>query len=193
MSNQSSQGLSSEKRVAKKHLRESRSQTEENIIPNGGHCCEVASKLEEMNSKIDKVLSLFTEIEAVIKLVDQLEETNKKLEEAANSTNVEILNLKSTTVYSSITVDKVTKEFYSFEEKVLKLKRQNIKLEAYTIRENLKLFNIEEKEDENVDTEEIVRKTLVEKMSIPEEDVKEFVLNMCIECILGRFLSDRDR
>ena len=55
---------------------------------------------------------------------------------------------------------------------MLKLKRWNIKLAAYTRRENLKLFNIEEKEHESVDTEEIVRTTLVEKMSIPEEDVK---------------------
>ena len=172
MSNQSSQGQSNDKRAAKKRLRESGSQTGEDIIPNGGHCCEAASKLEEMNSKIDKLLSLFTEMEAVKKRVDQLEETNKKQEEARNSTNVEILNLKSMTVYSSITVDKVTKEFSSLEEEVLKLKRRNIKIEAYTRRENLNLFNIEEKEDESVDTEEIVRKTLVEKMSIPEEDVK---------------------
>ena len=49
MSNQSSQGQSNDKRVAKKRLRESGSQTED-IIPNGGHCCEAASKLEEMNS-----------------------------------------------------------------------------------------------------------------------------------------------
>ena len=60
---------------------------QEDIIPNGGHCCEAASKVEEMNSKIDKVLSLFTEMETVKIRVDQLEETNKKLEEAANSTN----------------------------------------------------------------------------------------------------------
>lgn len=173
MSNQSSQGQSNDKRGAKKRLRESGSQTEEDIVPNGGHCCEAASNLAEMNSKLDKVLSLFTEMEAVKKRVDQLEENNKKLEEAANSTNVEILNLKSTAVYSSITVDKVAKELSSLEEEVLKLKRRNIKLEAYTRRENLKLFNIEEKEDENVDTEEIVRKTLVEKMSIPEEEVKK--------------------
>ena len=128
----------------------------------GGHCCVAASKLEEMNYKLHKILSLFTDMEAVKKRVDQLEETNKKLEEAANSTNVEILNLKSTTVYSSNTVDKVTKEFSSLEEEVLKLKCRNIKLEAFTRRENLKLF----------DTEEIVRKTLVEEMSIPVEDFK---------------------
>ena len=121
----------------------------------GGHCCIAVSKQEEMNFKLDKVLSLFTDMEAVKKRVDQLEE-------AANSTNVKILNLKSTTVYSSITVDKVTKEFSSLEEEVLKLKCRNIKLEAFTRRENLKLF----------DMEEIVRKTLVEEMSIPEEDFK---------------------
>ena len=40
---------------------------QEDVIPSGGHCCEVASKLEEMNSKIDKVLSLFTEMETVKK------------------------------------------------------------------------------------------------------------------------------
>ena len=55
---------------------------------------------------------------------------------------------------------------------MLKPRRRNIKLEAYTRRENLKLFNMEEKEDENVGMEEIARKTLVEKMSIPKKDVE---------------------
>ena len=98
-----------------------------------------------MNAKLDKVLSVFPEMEEVKKRVDQLEENNKKLEEAANSTNVKILNLKSTTVYSSITLDKVTKELSSLEEELLKLKSRNIKLEAYTRKEHLKLFNIHEK------------------------------------------------
>ena len=73
MSNPPSQGQSNDKGVAKKRLRESGSQTEEDIILNGGHCCEATSKLEEMNSKSDMVLSLFTELEAVKKRVDQLE------------------------------------------------------------------------------------------------------------------------
>ena len=98
-----------------------------------------------MNAKLDKVLSVFPEMEEVKKRVDQLEENNKKLEEAANSTNVKILNLKSTTVYSSITLDKVTKELSSLEEELSKIKSRNIKLETYTRREHLKLFNIHEK------------------------------------------------
>ena len=82
MPNQSSQGQSNDKRGTWKRLRESVSQTEENIIPNGRHCCEAASKLEEMKSKLDKVLSLFTEMKAVKKRAHQLEENSKKLEEA---------------------------------------------------------------------------------------------------------------
>ena len=74
MSNQSSQGQRSDKRGTYNRLRESGSQREENIIPNGGYCCEAV--------KLDKVLSLFTAMKTVKKRVDQLEENNKKLEEA---------------------------------------------------------------------------------------------------------------
>ena len=42
----------------------------------------MSSKLEEMKSKLDKVLSLFTEMKAVKKRAHQLEENSKKLEEA---------------------------------------------------------------------------------------------------------------
>ena len=150
MSNQSNQGQSNNKRGAKKRLRESGSQTEENIIPNGGHCCEAAPNLAEMNSKLDKVLSLFTEMEWL-----NWKKITRNWKKQWFPQMLKFENLKCTTVYSSITVDKVTKELSSLEEEVLKLKSRNIKLEAYTRRENLKLFNIEEKEDENVDTEEI--------------------------------------
>ena len=57
MSNQSSQGQRSDKRGTYNRLRESGSQREENIIPNGGYCCEAV--------KLDKVLSLFTAMKAV--------------------------------------------------------------------------------------------------------------------------------
>ena len=96
------------------------------------------------------------------------------------------------TVCSSITVDKVIKELSSLEEEVLKLKCCNIKLEAYTRRGNLKFFNIEEKEDENVDMEEIVRKTLVEKMSTPKEDVERINFE-CVHRMLPRKVPSTPR
>ena len=45
----------------------------------------------------------------------------------------------------------------------------NIKLEAYTRRENIKIFNVKEESVEN--TEELIRRT-VTKLQIPNKDVK---------------------
>ena len=44
----------------------------------------------------------------------------------------------------------------------------NIKLEAYTRRENIKIFNVKEESVEN--TEELIRRT-VTKLQIPNKDV----------------------
>ena len=46
----------------------------------------------------------------------------------------------------------------------------NIKLEAYTRRENIKIFNVKEESVEN--TEELIRKLFVTKLQIPNKDVK---------------------
>jgi len=43
-------------------------------------------------------------------------------------------------------------------------------LEAYTRRENIKIFNIEENEVENSNTESSVHNLLREKMKIPKEN-----------------------
>ena len=51
----------------------------------------------------------------------------------------------------------------------MNLKRRNIKLEAYTRRENINIFRIEDKRGEsNTRTEELVRIMMPEKMNIPE-------------------------
>ena len=57
----------------------------------------------------------------------------------------------------------------------MNLKRRNIKLEACTRRENIKLFGIEDERGEsNTRTEELVRIKMCEKMNIPKEDVERF-------------------
>ena len=57
----------------------------------------------------------------------------------------------------------------------MNLTRRNIKLEAYTRRENIKIFGIEDEQGEsNTRTEELVRNMMHEMMNIPEEDVKGF-------------------
>ena len=67
-------------------------------------------------------------------------------------------------------MDATTRELNSLKEEVENLKRRNIKLEAYTRRENIKIIGIKESASEtNEKTEELVRITLKEKMKIPSD------------------------
>ena len=102
-----------------------------------------------------------------------LEEENKQLKEATNLTEQDITGLKTTQVYMGSNMDKNAEEFHSLEKEVLMLKRRNIRLETYTRRESIKIFNM--KEDEaafDVSTESLVRDMLRDKMKILEEDLE---------------------
>ena len=62
-------------------------------------------------------------------------------------------------------MDATTRELNDLKEEVENLKRRNIKLEAYTRRENIKIFGIKESAGEtNEKTEELVRIMLKEKI-----------------------------
>ena len=56
-------------------------------------------------------------------------------------------------------------------EEIGALRRRNIKLEAYTRRESVRIFNVEEEEDEN--TEELVRSVFVVNLKIPVDKVND--------------------
>lgn len=115
------------------------------------------------------------EFDAVKTRMTQLEEENKQLKLAAENTAVEIVDLKATTVYAYSGLETSNQELNSLKEEVINLKRRNIKLEAYTRREIIKIFGIEDERGEsNTRTEELVRITMREKMNIPEEDVDGF-------------------
>lgn len=65
-------------------------------------------------------------------------------------------------------MDATTRELNGLKEEVENLKRRNIRLEAYTRIENIKIFWIKESAGEtNEETEEHVRTMLKEKMNIP--------------------------
>ena len=123
-----------------------------------------------MNAKLDKLLTLFGEIESLKTRLTNLEDENKQLKEAANLTEQDITGLKTTQVYMAANMDKNAEDFRSLEKEVLMLKRRNIRLEAYTRGESIKIFNM--KEDEaalDVSTESLVRDMLRDKMKIPED------------------------
>ena len=114
-----------------------------------------------MKAKLNKLLTLFGEIESLKTCLTNLEEESKQLKEAANLTEQDITGLKTTQVYMGANMDKNAEEFHSPEKEVLMLKRRNIRLEAYTRRESIRIFNM--KGDEaafNVSTESLVRDVL---------------------------------
>ena len=70
-------------------------------------------------------------------------------------------------------MDKNAEEFKSLEKEVFMLKRRNIRLEAYTRRESIKIFNMKEDEaSSDISTEPLVRDMFRDKMKIPEKDVE---------------------
>ena len=156
----------------RKRQRENGSQTDEDA-PAGGHCCDA-----DINAKLDKILQVVAEFDAVKTRMMQLEEENKQLKQAAENTANEITDHKATTVYAHSGLENNNQELKSFKEEleVMNLKRRNIKLEAYTRRENIKIFGIEDERGEpNTRKEELVRIMMREKMNIPEEDVEGFL------------------
>ena len=156
-----------------KRQRENGSQTDEDT-PASGHCCD-ASKMAEINAKLDKILQVVAEFDAVKTRMMQLEEENKQLKQAVENTANEITDLKATTVYTYSGLENNTRELNSLKEEVMNLKQRNIKLEAYTRRENIKIFgNEDERGESNTRTKELVRIMMREKMNIPEEDVEGF-------------------
>ena len=98
------------------------------------------------------------------------------MKEAAHATAVEITNLKTTTVFICFNMEAHSNELKSLKEEVTNLKRQNIRLEAYSRRENVKIFGMKESVGEsNNKTEELVRKMMQEKINIPKEDIENFL------------------
>lgn len=165
--------LTTDTKNTRKRQRENGSQTDEDSSA-GGHCCD-ASKMAEINAKLDKILEVVAEFDAVKTRVTHLEEENKQLKLAAENTAMEIKDLKTTTVYAYSGLEENNQELKSLKEEVMNLKRRNIKLEAYTRRENIKVFGIEDERGEsNTRTEELVRTMMREKMNIPKEDVERF-------------------
>ena len=128
----------------------------------------LAEQVAEVNSKLDKLLNVVSEFDSMKMRLIELEDESRKLKEASEITASEISNLKTTTVYTFANMDATTREFNCLKEEVENLKRRNIKLEACTRRENIKIFEIKKCAGEaNEKTEERVRIMLKEKMKIP--------------------------
>ena len=95
---------------------------------------------------------------------------------ASESAAINITDLKATIVYVYSGLQTDNHKFNSLKEEVMNLKRCNIILEAYTRRENINIFCIEDEQGEsNTRTKELVRTCIMmhKKTNIPG-DVRDF-------------------
>ena len=161
----------SEKMSTRKRQRENGSQTDEDSVLECGHCSADITRLE---TKIDKLLGLFSEIESLKVRLAAVEEDTIQLKDSANSREKELTDLKTSVGNTCARTANNTKEVQELKATVEELKCRNIKLEAYTRRENVKIFNLQEVPGETPqDTEELVRSMLVNNMNFSKEDVDD--------------------
>ena len=84
-------------KINRQHIRKisenNGSETDEDS-PASGHCC-AASKMAEISAKLDKILEVVAELDAVKTRMTHLEEGNKQLKLAVENTAMEITDLKT--------------------------------------------------------------------------------------------------
>ena len=74
---------STDTKNTRKRQRENGSQTDEHSVA-GGHCCNT-SKMAEINSKLDKILQVVAEFDAVKTRMTKPQEENKQLKQASEN------------------------------------------------------------------------------------------------------------
>ena len=139
-----------------------------------------------------------------IKLLrDDLEEIKTSL----NNAWEEVDNIKGNMAAASVDIVGMKSEIQILKDQLKVEKDRNVKLEQYTRRENIRLLNVAEGEDE--DTEELFIKVLVE-MGIETHDIKFHAVHrvgpprdqrrkrfgnkpLLLRHIIARFLSRKDR
>ena len=162
-----------EKCIPRKRQRENTgSQTDEDCV--SGHCCDASASITKLEAKIDKLLDLFTEIASLKVRLTEGEEENKHLRKAAEYTGKEPTDLKTCLANMCSQSASGTDEMQSLNMEIQLLKCRNIKLEAYTRRESIKIYNLQEIEGETPgDTEDLVRSMMEEKMKISSQDIND--------------------
>lgn len=162
-----------EKCIPRKRQRENTgSQTDEDCV--SGHYCDASASIIKLEAKIDKLLDLFTEIASVKDRLTVVEEENKQLRKAAEYTGKELTDLKTCVANMCSQTASGTEEMQNHNTEIQQLKCRNTKLEAYTRRESIKIYNLQEIEGETPrDTEKLVRLMMEEKMKISRLDMNE--------------------
>ena len=115
-----------------------------------GPCCDASASIIKLEPKIDKLLDLFTEIASAKDRLTEVKEENKQLRMAAEYTEKELSDLKTSVANMCSQTASGTEEMQNHNTEIQQLKCRNIKLEAYTRRESVKIYNLQEIEGETM-------------------------------------------
>ena len=157
----------------RKGIRECGSQTDEEGAGEEEHnhgCTMCSKKLDGIQEKLDKVLSMLPEIKQLQAKVVKLEKEKNALKESLELSQAEIAELKneaaSTVTKLAAASDKIAK--------VDELERRLIKQECHNRRNNIKFFGIQDDDHESPkDTERKLRQFLQKEMKIPSGELED--------------------
>ena len=155
----------------RKRMRESSSQTDEkDHVASTTLSRSTDARLDKMNEKLDRVLSACQEIESLKSEIIELRNVVKNLKDSLDTAQENINQLQTELAETMASVKDNSESIDDIDADIEALKRRNIRLEAYTRRENIRIYNVEEVAEEK--TEEVVRNLLVRNLKIPVQDVK---------------------
>ena len=166
------------KRREKKRLRENSSQTEgseDEIGTENAHhtsCKSCDSRLSHIEEKLDLLLAIMPELDHIKSRINNLEDENKNFKKSLEHVQAETEELQEDRESTRDRLRSIEQGMQNLNSEILGLRSANIRLEAYTRRENIKLFNVQETPKEtNAQTETLVRNVFMEKMKLRPGDV----------------------
>ena len=166
-------GKSRNESRSKKRLCARGSQTDNELLSESEreHGCSACNlKLSDIQSKLDKMLSILPEIQGLKNRVKELEEEKQMLKESLELTQVEVEKLKSDASATEAKLTSTTEKISKVDE----LERRLVKQECFNRRNNIKFFSINDREQElPEDTEKVLRKFLYKEMKISSDDLNE--------------------
>ena len=158
----------------KKRLRSQGSQTDDEGLSDGEQhehgCLMCNTKLNDIQGKLDKLLSILPEIQGLKIQVAKLEKEKEELKESLESTQAEAEGLKVQASVTAATLKIKTDKIVKLEE----LECRVVKQECFNRRNNIKFFGISDNEQESPeDTEAVLRNVLHKEMKLSKKNLDE--------------------
>lgn len=107
-----------------------------------GHCCDASTNRQRMEAKIDRLLALMPQFDALKTRLAEVEVENRELRKTVDLNGRELAELKVSVANTCSQTAVNGEDLRKLKAEVHKQKCRNIKLEAYTRRQNIKILEV---------------------------------------------------